>query len=183
MKTLRTVSRFAVVPAVCAFCLFSLVGCDVTTWSGKESARGKELESILTTKRQILTTAPADLPLSFDAVEVDKTTDKDNGVMYSAALVWKLTGTPEQLRDKLGLTNQADVAVKEVVLRIAYLDAKDQPCGEDRVELELQNSDKVPQSRGVVHLSNLGETGSPVRAVATLDSFTMTKGDAKVAAK
>ena len=64
-------------------CLFSLVGCDVTTVVGQGKRRGKELESILTTNRQILTPRPpwADLPLSFDAVEVDKTTDKDNGVM------------------------------------------------------------------------------------------------------
>ena len=159
------------------------MGCDVTSWSGigQPPRQGAGVDSHH--EGQIQTTAPADLPLSFDPVEVDKTTDKDNGVIYRAALVWKLTGTPEQLRDKLGVANQAGVAVKEVALHIAYFDAKDQPCGEDTVELELQNSDKAPQSRGVVHLSNIGEKGSPVRAVATLDSFTMTKVEAKVAAK
>jgi hypothetical protein len=179
----KILSRTALVSTVSALCLFSLVGCDVTTWSGNDTPRGKELESILLQKRKIETTAPAGLPLAFNPVEVEKTTDKDHGVLFSAALGWGLSDTPESLQTKLGVPGRPDLTVSQVVLRIAYFDAHDLPCGEDRVELELQDSNKVPQAKGLVHLTHIGEKGSPVRAVASLDSFTIVKREAKVAVK
>ena len=66
----------------------------------EHSLQGKELKAILEESRKIDVATPADWPIQFDSVAIDKKTDTEK-VSYRAVLVWRLTGLQDVVRPQL----------------------------------------------------------------------------------
>src|SRR5687768_18111630 len=81
-------------------CVSILGGCQggcKDNYVSENSLQGKELAAILHQQRKIEVIVPAELPVTFKPVEVEKKTDSA-GSRYRAVLVWQLAGLRDAVR-------------------------------------------------------------------------------------
>ncbi len=168
MRIIKSGRRLALA-AVMAVGLAALGGCR-PSGAGANSPQGKELASILETRRVIPMYAPGNVPIAFRAIDVEKWVESNGAVRYRAVTLVspRHEGTEQQrvlrglVKAKYAITPEQEV--RSVTLRVEYRDANGQVLDSESVSVPLT-------AATTVILPRLGANGSPHRITTRVESF------------